>query len=189
MEQWRQSSFGGTNLKAVPDHSAGKENDMEVYQYLTVNMNAIPQANAFVDAFLNVFCGDMEYCAEDLLPAMGNFRKNGKCLILDEFMLSLADSCLWQYRQIFLRTALTVPGTAFTACAGTSGDIDSKTDFVYANGSLEIRHLYAPDGFENTRLEDCVKTEEKLVLSDYILWEDDGHILVRSLTEPEEEDE
>lgn len=161
---------------------------MEVYQYLTVNMSALSQAKAFVDAFVDVFCDDMRYCAEELLPALEDFRKNGKCLKLDEFMLSLADNCLWQYKQIFLRTALIAPEGAFTARTGSSGDIDSKTDFAYANGNLEIQHLYAPDGFEITCQEDYVETKENLMLSDYTLMEENGCIWVCSRAGLEEEE-
>lgn len=115
---------------------------MEVWSSIIVKTSSIPQATAFADAFPDVFHWDLKNTG-DLLPQLEAFRKNAGHLQLDDISFDTADTFEREFRQVFLKTALSAPDMPFSACVISSGDLESIHRFAYADGYIHRRYLFS----------------------------------------------
>lgn len=140
---------------------------MEVYTSITVTMQSIPQAAAFVNAFLDelIFCSGWKF--DSGLLALKEFRQKGGSLVLEDMVIICPEDA---FRKIFLNTARAVPDTPFEVTVLTSGDMHAEDCFEYAAGVLK-RKFWSMDGCWYVR-DSCPECETKfskpVLLGDWI---------------------
>lgn len=162
---------------------------MEVYHQLAVYTCSVSLAATFADVFQKIFRYELTNTGENIISQLETFRQNGGCLQLEEFRFDTNDTFEKEYRQVFLRTAKSVPHASFTACAVSSGDLESRHYFSYTDGYLKRKYVCSEDRFLQEKCPECGAefhedsynlTEEEIRLDEYYSFSDED--LKRALT-------
>lgn len=142
---------------------------MDIENSLTVTAGSVPQAVAFVTAFLKRFQYDLTEGIEEILPKLDEFRKTGGTLILREIPFDTADDFQREYWDVFLKTVHDVPDAPLLGLACCQSDRESMHRFSYENGVLKRSYLWADGSMTVWDCPECgAELSEPVFLSDVL---------------------
>lgn len=142
---------------------------MDIENSLTVTAGSVPQAVAFVTAFLKRFQYDLTEGIEEILPKLDEFRKTGGTLILREIPFDTADDFQREYRDVFLKTVHDVPDAPLLGLACCQLDLESMHRFSYENGVLKRSYLWSDNRPLQEECPECgMEFSEPVFLADWL---------------------